>query len=428
MLEKKEILFPFSQIKAGNGGIASAIELAIALTKLNYNVSIIIYSYKFWDPMVPIRLIEKLSKSNIKIVKSPGFKTYLTAKNKSNAAFSSIDNGSFLSNQKFKSSLKKCISKCFYRANRKNFLSLSTYDIIYFSEPLFGIELNCIRKNSNAVLIQNHAGSPEDVEKNGLNNNYLPIHSNPALSLYVNFCLSFDHILFQASDQALDCKRQHILLEKKVKTLLPTCNENDVNAAQLLENPFDKDKKNIINVGSIQPRKDQLSSILAFEKISEISNVQLHFVGDYSINKEYYQMLKRIIKSKGLESNIFFHGHRDDYLLFMNNADVLIQTSHSEGVSRVLREAMFMKLPIVSFAISGTTGILKKDYEAILVEDRNITKLGVELESIIFNKEKHEFISSNAFKKYMINHSSKVYSHNLSLLFKDILKRKDVYQ
>ena len=424
MKEKKELLFAFSHIKAGNGGIASAIELAIALTKLNYNVSIIIYSYKFWGSMVPKRLIEKLSKSNIKIIKSPGFRTYLTRKNKSNAIFSSSDSDFFLSIQKIKIFLKECISLCFNKINKNNFLKLSTFDGIFFSEPLFGVELDCIRENSNAALIQNHAGSPENVEKNVLNNNYLPIHSNSALSLYVNFCLSFDHILFQASDQALECKRQHPLLEDKVKVLLPTCNENDINAVQSLNSPFDKDKKNIINVGSIQPRKDQLSSILAFEKIDKISNVQLHFVGDYNINKEYYQLLIKTIKSKGLESKVFFHGHRDDYLLFMNNADVLIQTSHSEGVSRVLREAMFMKLPIVSFDISGTSGILKKDDEAILVEDRNITKLGVELESIIFNKEKHKFISSNAFKKYLMNHSNEAYSHNLSLLFKDVLKNK----
>ena len=425
MLEKKEILFAFSQIKAGNGGVASNIELAITLTKLNYNVTIILYSYNFWNTTIPKRLIKKLKKNNIRLVKSPGFRTYLTLKNDSKAEFSRSDSYSFFSFQKFKDFLKKCISNGFYTENKNNFHSLSTFDIIYFSEPLFGIELDCIRKNSNALLIQNHAGSPEEVENHVLNNNYLPINSNHRLSLYVNFCLSFDHVLFQANDQALDCKKQHPLLEGKVKTLLPTCNEKDINAVKMLTNPFDKDSKIIINVGSIQPRKDQLSSILAFEKIYKKSNIQLHFVGDFTINRQYYQMLKSTIKLKGLESNVFFHGHRDDYLLFMSNADVLIQTSRSEGVSRVLREAMFMKLPIVSFAISGTSGILKNNYEAILVKEKDIDTMGLELKSLISDKEKHEFISSNAFKKYLVNHSNQAYSQNLAVLIREMLRNKE---
>lgn len=424
MTNKKDILLTFSKFQNGTGGTASAIELAITLTKLNYNVTILRYSYEFWNTKVSKDLSEKLTKNNIKIEDSPGFRTYLSEKNKSNVKLSSFKSSSFFSFHNFKNLFKKFIYYCFYRTNKKNFILLSTFDIIFFSEPLFGVELDCIKRNSNAILIQNHAGCPNHVEESVLNASHYPINYDPKLSLYVNFCLSFDYILFQASDQAKNCAEQHPLLEEKVKVLFPTCNEKEIQNAKLLNNPFENAKKNIVNVGTIQPRKDQLSSIMAFDKITTISNVHLHFVGDYNYYPKYYNHLKKVIKSKKIESKVFFHGHRDDYLVFMNNADILIQTSRSEGVSRVLREAMCMKLAIVSFAISGTSGTLKNDYEAILVKENDIDVMGEKLKSLILDKEKHEFISFNAHKKYLLNHSNIAYSQNLSNLINEMIQKR----
>lgn len=425
MTNKKDILLTFSKFQNGTGGTASAIELAITLAKLNYNVTILRYSYEFWNTKVSKDLSEKLTKNNIKLEDSPGFRTYLSEKNKSKVKLSSFKSSSFFSSHNFKNLLKKFIYYCFYRTNKKIYIRLSTFDIIFFSEPLFGVELDCIKRSSNAILIQNHAGSPKDVEESVLNTNHYPINYDPKLSLYVNFCLSFDHILFQASDQAKNCAEQHPLLEEKVKVLFPTCNEKDIQNAKLLENPFEYGKINIVNVGTIQSRKDQLSSILVFEKIcATMSNVQLHFVGDFNFYPKYYQTLKNVIKLKKFESKVFFHGHRDDYLVFMNNADILIQTSRSEGVSRVLREAMYMKLPIISFAISGTSGTLKNDYEAILIKEKDIDLMGEKLKSLILDKEKHEFISFNAHNKYLLNHSNIAYSQNLSNLINEMIQKR----
>ena len=50
---------------------------------------------------------------------------------------------------------------------------------------------------------------------------------------------------------------------------------------------------------------------------------------------------------------MYTYGFRRDYLNFIAHADVLIQLSDKEGFSRVLREAMYLGVPIVTFRIEG---------------------------------------------------------------------------
>ena len=155
-------------------------------------------------------------------------------------------------------------------------------DIIIKSMTMSGFELSLFRKRYKAIIVQNHAGSPHAYENYWLTEDQRPLNSDPSLSIYVNFCLAFDKILFQAEDQAKDCAQRHPGLSSKVVTISPTCDEEKVIAAKDEKSPYNSEFVNLINVGTIQPRKAQHLTIESFQFILKSHpNTRLHFVGGW---------------------------------------------------------------------------------------------------------------------------------------------------
>jgi glycosyltransferase involved in cell wall biosynthesis len=420
MKSQPEIIFLFKNFKLHNGGNVSAFELAETISLLGYNVHIGIFSF---DPLIynRIKIIKKERNGlKLKFHYIPGF-----------FFLDNIYSQFQRLNQKIKELLKtnnknslketfEVISSIFFRKKNIEFENIvSESKIIFIIASLSGTEIETLKKKTNALLIKNHAGSPDTFKEYWLNETHKPDHYSLELSLYVNYFKCFDKILFQSKFHANECKLEHPSLKKKVITVYPTCNEDEINSAKKSNNPFKNEITAIVNIGSIQPRKAQYYSIEAFAIIAnQFPSAQLHFVGGWKNNKKYFLSLKEKIKEFKLEKRIFFHGHRTDYLRFMLNAKMLLQTSKAEGVSRVLREAMYMKLPIVSFAISGTSDILSNE-EAILTEPGNVNELASGLALLLANPVRRKQLAENAYKRYQLRHSKNIYRSTVKKIIKN---------
>jgi len=148
---------------------------------------------------------------------------------------------------------------------------------------------------------------------------------------YKTFCNFYDILLFQSSEQA----NEYLLIDPTFKdrclVVPPSCQESKVLAASQLNSPYNRNRRIIVCVGSIQPRKAQDLAIEAFNIIhAQYSNLELHFVGDL-INQTYYARLLNIIIDYGLDTKDLFHGHRTNYLQFMAHAEIVLQTSKMKG-------------------------------------------------------------------------------------------------
>jgi glycosyltransferase involved in cell wall biosynthesis len=114
-------------------------------------------------------------------------------------------------------------------------------------------------------------------------------------------------------------------------------------------------------VGSLQVRKAQHVALHALATVAhKFSTVDLHLVGGHT-DSGYGAELVALSKSLGLESRVHFWGHRKIYEPFLIHADVVLQTSIAEGVSRVLRESAFLGKPIIATDISGSRECLGDD-------------------------------------------------------------------
>ena len=415
-MKLKIIFFFLDSLKSGTGGFASIFEMLTTLSNIGYEVHLILLRY---DPLYSYRkhrLLKQNHALNINIHYIPGYTEILQSKFLGITIFKKVLSNLKqcflkLSKKKIRVLIESLEGLLMIKKIKKFEYTLSKSDVIIKAATLSGIELMILRKKTNAIIIQNHAGSPQTYENYWLTKEQEPIHSDPNLSQYVNFCLGFDNLLFQSEDQALECARRHPQLGKRVLTIYPTCNETEVLKAKKQTNPYHNDIIVIVNVGTIQPRKAQHRSIEAFANISKGNpQAQLHFIGGWKGFNDYYNQLQAQVHNLDLKDRVVFHGHKSDYLRYMAYATILLQSSEAEGVSRVLRESMFMKLPIISFSIPGTIGILENKKEALLIEQKNTQALGIAIADLLNNQSKRNSLATAAFQRYQHIYSKNVYT------------------
>ena len=117
-----------------------------------------------------------------------------------------------------------------------------------------------------------------------------------------------------------------------------------------------KDKvSNIINVGLLSPRKNQLELIQAAARIKKKRGLKnkIVFIGDFSSSK-YAKLLKDTVKNSGLENNVRFIPFTKKPWQLVASGDIFVQTSSSESIGRTVTEAMKLGLICVGANIEGT--------------------------------------------------------------------------
>ncbi len=399
------IILLMKQISRASGGLSSALDLAETMFALKHDIYLCVSSAsspwrKKQNTTIPQNKIREIPSSYSRVGK--------------------VVDKSLISifNDK-KSSARARINRTlrFFRRNRteQDFERLlKQADLIFDFENFTAEAINKIRFFSKAKLVRNHAGAPDTFENYWVRNEHLDVPQETSGARYVEYCKRYDLLLFQAEDQAFECAKRDPLLRSKCYVLSPSCSEMDVLAADQLPSPYQPEKKIIVAVGSLQQRKAQHDTLEVFKWVHQkVPSVELHFVGGNE-KTEYGKNLISSARQMGLESVVFLHGFQADYLRWMAHANVIIQTSLSEGVSRVLRESMLMHLPIVSFSISGTKSILRTGQDALLFEPGDFQGMSSAISLLLSDNFVSQSISKSAFDRYLLNHSCAKYAFSVN--------------
>ncbi|WP_340106390.1 glycosyltransferase family 4 protein [Rhodohalobacter sp. 8-1] len=412
MAEKYNVLILIERIYRANGGASTSLDLAEAVNRLGHNGQLGIAT----GSALKLRF-----ESRLRLIKDTG--TVVPVENIYSMPDSwpirssmekNADNTSYLNPGIWKTRIVGFIE------NREEAFQqvLSEADLVIDACMLPADTFSEIKKYTSAPVIYNHNGSPDAVDNYWISDYHLSEEEFSSSGKYSIFCSRYDGILFQAHDQAAECANRGAMSAKNCFVVPPSCLEREVLAARLLDSPYDNERKALVLVGSVQHRKGQDLAIEAFKYISDdFPALDLHIVGGGSgLESDYGNSLKKMAAESGIRDRVFFHGHREDYLRFMAHADILIQSSRAEGVSRILREAMLMKLPIVSFNIPGTSSTLQSGKEALLAEPLNTKELSEAIKRLLLNRELTLTIAEAAFQKYLLNHSQPAYASNISSL------------
>ena len=127
--------------------------------------------------------------------------------------------------------------------------------------------------------------------------------------------------------------------------------------------------------------KDLLSSFAILAP--KFPELRLRIVGD-GVEREALEAQARDL---GLESRIEFLGFRDDRLELMRELEIFGMTSSSEGVPRVMMEAMSLKRPVVAYNILGVDELIHDEDTGLLAEFGDIEKHASQCERFLNDPE-----------------------------------------
>ena len=274
----------------------------------------------------------------------------------------------------------------------KRFITENHIDIVSAKDPISALIPTVIKKitKSDFKLIIEHHGNFLDLlltQKRFYFKSFISFF----LKLISNFTYkNCDIIRGVHEDKTISIGEKY----KKKYIVFPAWVDNKtfINSNSLAE------RKNIIFVGNVIPRKGVLFLIKAFEQFSKNTSYQDKFliVGDHP-NTNYSNICRNYIENNKI-NNIEFLMKKSPIEIaeLMNNSEVLVMASSFEGLPRVLIESGLCKLPSISSDIDGISTPFGSEGGTMLYEENNIDECVSSLQ---------KFFENNTYKSKITDQS-----------------------
>ncbi|ARJ50642.1 glycosyltransferase [Staphylococcus lutrae] len=176
------------------------------------------------------------------------------------------------------------------------------------------------------------------------------------------------------------------LFEKDGKSVIATVGDNGIDSVEFSESDF-----KIVTVGRLSPEKgfDLLIKAVA-ELVPSYPNLKLYILGEGPIK----ELLKRLVKQLKVEQNVYFLGQRRNPFFIMKSSDLFALTSHYEGQSMVILEALTVGMNVLASDIVANRYVLEDGKYGALVEN-NEKEIAKGIERFIKGEEK-QFVKFDA--------------------------------
>jgi glycosyltransferase involved in cell wall biosynthesis len=191
--------------------------------------------------------------------------------------------------------------------------------------------------------------------------------------------------------------------KSKVHLIKNGINLDSINKAIPVEkhdsfNFFVKNSKIIIQISRFQPQKDQQTLIKAMQLLPE--NVVLWLVGEGELKLESENLSKQL----NLEHRIFFLGIRMDVPQLLKTADIVVLSSHYEGLSLASIEGLASGKPFIASNVPGLTEVVQN--AGLLFEENNEKELANYINNLLKDENYYNEIAQKCLsksKEYDIN-------------------------
>ena len=148
----------------------------------------------------------------------------------------------------------------------------------------------------------------------------------------------------------------------------------------------------VIKAAKMYKHKGFDIAIEAAKLLNEINDdIQLALLGD----GPEFEVLKA--QAAGA-SNVYFMGDQKEIGNWFEAADLLIHTSHTEGMGSVILEAMAAGLPVIGSKAGGIPDVITHDESGLLFEIANAKQLSAHIKSIYHSKELRDKLVNGAAK------------------------------
>ena len=195
-------------------------------------------------------------------------------------------------------------------------------------------------------------------------------------------------------------KKEMIKIYDRTIIVIPNGVDLDIfrNYTNVTECNIEKRHKKILFVGRLQDVKGVKYIIEAMNIITKFYDVNLLIVGDGNDRER----LEALVEKLKLNDVVSFRGKapRSEIPKYMEESDIFILPSKSEGFPLVLLEAMASGLTIVASNVGGIPDIIKDGVNGLLTEPMNSNDIADKVLRILSDDRLREEILSNN-KKYI---------------------------
>ena len=141
----------------------------------------------------------------------------------------------------------------------------------------------------------------------------------------------------------------------------------------------------------------------------KVPNIHYVHVGDAG---EATPFLQKYVKENVLEDHVTFVGEKGDVLPYLQCADIYVSSSHSEGLSNAMLEALASALPLVVTDTSGSDEVVKPERNGYILRQRDARTFGDCLVDLLSDEDKRRCFAE-ASRVIAVRHFS----------FKEMLRR-----
>lgn len=175
---------------------------------------------------------------------------------------------------------------------------------------------------------------------------------------------------------------------------------------------------NILIVGSVQHRKNQAIIEYSVKRFIELNvNVIFHIVGSISKTHGGAEIRKNFIEF----TNVVFHGHQENVMKFIQEADICLLTSKAEALPRSLLEYIKFGKLVVASNIDGNSEIIIDGETGFLFDPNDGIELFNILISLIERIDSFDYIKLNAIQHYNKNYSRKAQENVFNEICRDLM-------
>lgn len=165
--------------------------------------------------------------------------------------------------------------------------------------------------------------------------------------------------------------------------------------------------KKIVCLANLRHQKNHFLLLEVAEKLKESHpEWTFHLIGK-DFEDDYSKEVRTQLKNKNLSDNVFIYGSKNDVIHIINQSEIAILTSKSEGLPVALIEYGLLKKAVVSTKVGEIPLIIQDGINGYTVESNDAVGFHAKLVNLIDDMESRLNFGNALYQTIIENHSEK---------------------
>ncbi len=151
-------------------------------------------------------------------------------------------------------------------------------------------------------------------------------------------------------------------------------------------------------------------------------DVQVAVVGEVELDEE----LTRLVRETGLSDHLKLLGRRSDMPEVLSAFDMFVLSSHDEGMSNAILEAMAMERPVVATDVGGTGEVIRHGQSGLLVPPKDPVPLAAAIIEVIEDPSRAAAMGRSGRAVVVAGFSARAMVRQMERLYINLLHERGV--